>query len=1098
VVSIGSNRDKIFTLYNPVITSLSPPAGPVGGTIILGGSGFGATKGSSTVKFNGVTASTNSWSDTSITAVVPTGATSGSVTVTVGGFTSAGTQFDVIGAMSITSLSPAAAPVGASVTIAGSNFGSTQSNSSVGFYGAAATTFTSWSNTQIVVAVPAGATTGPISVTVAGNTATSPTFTLTSTSILTDSLSNSSTYSAAVIGGQWLFTDLQGSGCSTCTARGVIHNTYDSRGNTLTTTDALSHTTTYTYNSSNNLLTESVSVGGSTATTTYTYNSFGQVLTVTDPLGHVTTNVYDVKGNLTSVTTPAPNGSTAASVTQFIYDAKGQLTQITDPLGRVTTMTYTTAGLFATITDAQSHVTTYAYDARGNRTSVTDAASQQTTFAYDAGNRLTTITYPGSTTTTFIYDSRGRRTSVTDQGGKTTTYAYDAADRLTSVTDAAQRTTNYAYDTEGNLTTITDASSRSTFFTYDAFGRVTVANFPSSLSEYYYYDANNNLTSKTDRKGQTMTFVYDALDRLTQRTYPDTTHVDYVYDLVGKIQQVSDPTGTYAFAYDNMGRLIGTTTSYSFLTSRTFTTSYAYDAASNRTGFTDPESGSTSYSYDTLNRLTTLAPPSAYGTGSFGFSYDALSRRTQMTRPNSVTTNYTYDSLSRLLSVLHQAGGSTIDGASYSVDAVGNRTAKTDQLAAVTSNYTYDSIYQLTQVLQGSTTTESYSFDAVGNRTASLGVSSYTTNASNQLTATSNASYTYDYNGNTTGKTVGSDTTTYTWDYENRLASVTLPSSGGTVYFKYDPMGRRIYKSLSSATSVYAYDGDNMVEETNSSGTAVARYAQGLNIDEPLAMLRGGVTTYYHADGLGSVTSLTNTSGALAQTYTYDSFGKSTASSGSLVNPFQYTAREFDSETSLHYYRARFYDQTPGRFLSEDPLKFAGGYNFFAYVGNKPTEYRDPTGLLPTSVHYNITYDLARAAFGPKCAYRARTVAQGNADQDAIPSFSAWLKFVVGIGDGWQRGSIHFGGPVEQILKNAFASCDDYMLGKGLHGLQDDLSHSGPYASPRAHYWTSLLGPLLGVTNPADHPGLPLMNDIAGGTASILWQYRRQCLMCCQ
>jgi YD repeat-containing protein len=138
------------------------------------------------------------------------------------------------------------------------------------------------------------------------------------------------------------------------------------------------------------------------------------------------------------------------------------------------------------------------------------------------------------------------------------------------------------------------------------------------------------------------------LNRLTSKTYPDTTAVDYVYDLVGKITQVNDPTGTYAFAYDNMGRLIGTTTSYSFLTGRSFTNAYTYDAASNRAGFTDPESGSTTY---------------------------------------------------------------TIDGASYTLDSAGNRTAKVDQLAAVTSNYTYDAIYQLTQVTQGGSTTESYSYD---------------------------------------------------------------------------------------------------------------------------------------------------------------------------------------------------------------------------------------------------------------------------------------------------------------------------------------------------------------------------------------------------
>jgi YD repeat-containing protein len=104
----------------------------------------------------------------------------------------------------------------------------------------------------------------------------------------------------------------------------------------------------------------------------------------------------------------------------------------------------------------------------------------------------------------------------------------------------------------------------------------------------------------------------------------------------------------------------------------------------------------------------------------------------------------------------------------------------------------------LTQATQGGSTTESYTYDPVGNRTASLGVSSYTTNASNELTSDSNASYTYDSNGNTLTKTVGSNTTTYAWDYENRLTSVMLPGSGGTVTFKYDPMGRRIEKSSSA------------------------------------------------------------------------------------------------------------------------------------------------------------------------------------------------------------------------------------------------------------------------------------------------------------
>ena len=123
-------------------------------------------------------------------------------------------------------------------------------------------------------------------------------------------------------------------------------------------------------------------------------------------------------------------------------------------------------------------------------------------------------------------------------------------------------------------------------------------------------------------------------------------------------------------------------------------------------------------------------------TGQFGFGYDALSRRTQLTRPNGINTNYSYDSVSRLLSVLHQAGSTTLDGASYNYDYAGNRTSKTNHLNNITEGYTYDPIYQLTQVTQGASTTESYSYDAVGNRLSSLGVNPYSYNASNQLTAT--------------------------------------------------------------------------------------------------------------------------------------------------------------------------------------------------------------------------------------------------------------------------------------------------------------------------------------------------------------------------
>ena len=180
----------------------------------------------------------------------------------------------------------------------------------------------------------------------------------------------------------------------------------------------------------------------------------------------------------------------------------------------------------------------------------------------------------------------------------------------------------------------------------------------------------------------------------------------------------------------------------------------------------------------------------------------------------------------------------------------------------------------------------------------------------------------------------GSNTTTYAWDFENWLTRVTLPGTGGTVSLKYDPFGRRIYKSSSSGTSVYAYDLQDLIEETNSSGAMVAGYAQGLKIDEPLAMLRSGTTSYYEAVGLGSITSLSNTAGALALTYTFDSFGK--------------------RRDRLQGSRARYYDPNVGRFISEDPIGFRGGNNFYQYVLNDPLDGIDPFGLDTTVI---IVYD---------------------------------------------------------------------------------------------------------------------------------------------
>ena len=204
------------------------------------------------------------------------------------------------------------------------------------------------------------------------------------------------------------------------------------------------------------------------------------------------------------------------------------------------------------------------------------------------------------------------------------------------------------------------------------------------------------------------------------------------------------------------------------------------------------------------------------------------------------------------------------------------------------------------------------------------------------------------------------ETVVYGYDDENRLTSVliTAGTNAKQIAFAYDPFGRRISKTLikdeigSDCTSPnvcprttnYVYDGQSIILEYQN-GSITAKYTHGPNIDEPLAVEKSGQTYYYHADGLGSISSLSDPSGSIVQTYSYDSFGNMTAT-GSISQPYTYTAREYDGETGMYFYRARFYDPKAGRFKTKDPIGFAGGdVNLYAYVANNPINWTDPLGL---------------------------------------------------------------------------------------------------------------------------------------------------------
>jgi len=192
-----------------------------------------------------------------------------------------------------------------------------------------------------------------------------------------------------------------------------------------------------------------------------------------------------------------------------------------------------------------------------------------------------------------------------------------------------------------------------------------------------------------------------------------------------------------------------------------------------------------------------------------------------------------------------------------------------------------------------------------------------------------------------TSKTEGTDVWTFDWDYENHLTTATKATD--SVYYSYDALGRRIrrYKTGGVENTKFIYDGNDVLVDDNS-GT-LTKYLNGDGIDNKLRVQTGSDVQYFLADHLGSTNGLTDASGNLTSSASYDSFGNAT---GNLNTRYQFTGREYDSFTSLHYYRARWYDAQIGRFISEDPIGFAGGdVNLYGYVKNKPLKYRDPRGL---------------------------------------------------------------------------------------------------------------------------------------------------------
>jgi len=707
-------------------------------------------------------------------------------------------------------------------------------------------------------------------------------------------------------------------------ARGIVYltNQYDTSGRVTQQTQADNSTYQFSYTSSGGVITQTDMTDPRGKVRRLTFNSAGYASTdifalgapeqqtisyalqagtnlttsVTDALNRQTSYTYDALGNVTSITRLA--GTSNAVTSSFSYDSNyNLLTSITDPLSHTVSLAYDQAGNLVSVSDPLQHQTTFSYNGAGQPITAADAAGHTTQFAYDSGD-LVGVTDPLGDSYSRFVDSGGRVLSSTDPLGHATRYQYNALNQVTSITDAVGGLTSLGYDANGNLLSVTDANNHVTSYTYNSMDRVATRTDPLNNAESYNYDANGNLSTFTDRRGKITSYGYDALNRRTfagfgtQAGPAYESTINNSYDVGNRPTSVVDSvTGTMTPTFDGLNRLTSLVTPQG-------TVSYTYDAVGRRTSMTAGNQSAVNYTYDNGTRLTQITQ----GSSTVSFAYDTANRRTSLTLPNGIVMSYSYDNDSELSGITYMLGSNTLGNLSYTYDVAGRRTSMGGSYAKT--------------ALPLAITTTGY-------------------NADNQLTQWGTANLYYDANGNMTSD----GTNSFVWNARNQLASMDL----GAFSFQYDAYGRRSGKTASGITTNYLYDSTNVAQEL-SAGTPTANLLSG-GVDEIFTRTDSNGTADFLTNALGSTLKLTDPSGNSIAQYAYEPFGNTTVTSGSSANPYQYTGRQNDG-SGLYFYRARYYNPSLQRFISEDPIGFGGGQpNLYAYVGNNPLSVIDPTGM---------------------------------------------------------------------------------------------------------------------------------------------------------
>ena len=747
------------------------------------------------------------------------------------------------------------------------------------------------------------------------------------------------------------------------------------------------------------------------------YDDSDRLIAATDAGGFVASTTYDAANNPLSITNPdnytlgfaydAANRvvlayDQAGNLVFINRDTEGKVRGVTDPNGNIRSTSYWDASrdgrLKSVATPAiQSYSSgqaqQYDYDENGNIISLTEipaAGSGQTnrvsTSQYDELNRPTRSVGPQYSDATlgaicpvtgYAYDSLGRRTQVkagytpapcNNAAGDVTkvqeTLAFDDFDRSIKNTDALGKFSSISYDPNNNPLTVIDAKNQTTGYTW-SYG--------------------HQLVSRIEQGGRTTTYTRNALGQVTQTTHPEAS-TGYAYDTSHRLISMTDSRGAKRLTY-------------------------AWSPGGLLNSLSDSDGRITTYLYDPVGRLAAITAPN---NDTVNFRFDAAGRLTQKRLPNGIARSYQYNPDNSLKQIVNRSNASTLlSQHDYSYDGVGNRSSQTENIAGSTFNYaySYDELKRLTQVQNGtSAQQENYTYDAWNNRIQkSIGSPASSTLAykyddanqlseihSGTLTGPLLSSLSYDNNGNL----LSDGARTYTWDALNQLAQV---SKGTTsVAYAYDAAGTRLRKVSGGITTQWLYDGQDIYAEYGTAWTnPSAVYTGSGGIDDPLikATVTGtgsyGQASYYHADGLGSIVALSNSTDSTTQTQRFDAWGNKIAGTIPQSAQFGYTGREPD-ETGLIYYRARYYDPAIARFTQRDPSGMKGGLNRYAYVNNSPVMLTDPWGLKAASPLSMMLADAGKNYFSNTLTDIGNAITSGYQSFAASPITQSVLSYVPG------------------------------------------------------------------------------------------------------